>query len=198
MGLETKCLARLGKQDALPGRLHLDSQEISFSGGGVRWKAPLSPAPALRADGDWLVIGRGQRAASFQLGPALDRWREKILHPPTRLTKLGLKPEQACWLSGTFDNQFLEELAEVPMKVVRSAAKCDVAFLCVETSKDLGKLDRAYAAAATGVCFWVIWPKGQTAITRNQVIARAGALGMGPGKICAFDAQRTAMRFMKK
>ena len=48
--------------------------------------------------------------AVFEPGAAAEKWCEKILHPKTRMEKLGVKRNVAISLVGNFTSDFLEEL----------------------------------------------------------------------------------------
>jgi hypothetical protein len=88
MGLEAKCAAVIARR-TLSGTLHVDSKDLTFQAKDLKWALPLHPRPRARENSGWLEVP----GAKFEIGPAAAKWLDKILHPPSRLAKLGIKPE---------------------------------------------------------------------------------------------------------
>src|ERR1700751_4008951 len=90
MGLEARCICRFGKQTS-EGKAHLDSDHLLFRG-AFRLKVPFKDMKAIQADDGLLKIAMAGRAALCELGPGAQKGPKKILPPPQRLDKLGVKP----------------------------------------------------------------------------------------------------------
>jgi hypothetical protein len=197
MGMETKCLARCEDQ-LVTGKLHLDSTALSFSGAGLKWSLELGTGVKTKEERGWLVVWRGKKQAAFELGAAAAKWAQKILHPPSRAKKLGLKAGLRCWLASKFPAEFVLELAAAGATTTKRHDECQLGFLLLEKKEHLAKLVTAANLLRPKVSLWVVWPKGDTELTQAEVMKCAADCGMGPSKVAAFDSRLTAMRFAKK
>lgn len=198
MGLEAKCEAKFTSEKTVAGKLHLDSVSLAFSSKEQKWKCDLVNISKLKVDEGWLQIGTGKNAVRFQLGEAADRWKTKILNPPTRLDKLGLKKGMVCLLKGKFDIEFIQQLSEAEIRISRTLDAAQVVLAQCEKTKELDKLRDLLESAKVKTHFWIVWPKGVQEITQAEVMKFAKSFGMGPGKNCSFDDRLSAMRFTKK
>src|SRR6267154_4045596 len=152
VGNEVVCVVRFGKQKAR-GKALLETAEVVFRGedGSLRLKlafADLKSASA--ADGE-LRLETAEGPAIFQLGANAAKWCEKILHPKTRLEKLGIKANAAVSLVGDFDADFLGELRSVTKNVsvtgdnrgkagLGAGADAEWIFFSADSSKDLSQV----------------------------------------------------------
>lgn len=197
MGLETKCKAKIEGRE-YEGKLHVDSKELHFSCREKKWSHPVGASVAAKIAKGSLVIGSGKQAVSFELGEESEKWLTKILNPPSRMKKLGIKAEQKICLQGKFDSEFIGELAASGASLVKSVAAADLVLAIAETVEDLLGLSKSIEKLDTGKSIWILWPKGVQVIKDSQVIDFCRSFGMGPGKSCSFDDRLTAMRFTKK
>src|SRR5215467_12782236 len=108
MGQELACTMRYRRQ-ILTGKAYLETDHVLFRG-DERVKILLKDLTSVKADGGVLTVEYPGGEAKFELGKAAEKWKEKILHPPSRCNKLGVKPGVAVRLVGDFDTEFLEEL----------------------------------------------------------------------------------------
>src|ERR1700732_4991909 len=108
MGNEVKCMVRVGKEVS-EGKALLETSEILFRG-GFRLKIPFASIKSAKAVDGELRLQTADGLAVFELGPAAEKWREKILHPKSRAEKLGVKASVSVSLIGAFDKEFLREL----------------------------------------------------------------------------------------
>src|ERR1700730_8756874 len=111
MGNEANCVAMFGKQKAR-GKAQLETSELIFRSedGAMRMKFAFAEIKsAVAADGE-LRVEVPEGTAIFELGANAAKWCEKILHPKTRMEKLGIKPNAAVSLIGSFAADFLGEL----------------------------------------------------------------------------------------
>src|SRR6266478_7391190 len=104
MGQEKACRARLGKQKS-EGTALLETSEILFRG-EFRLKIPFSTIESVKAVDGELRLQTAEGLAVFHLGAAAEKWRDKILHPKSRIEKLGVKPGATVSLLGGFDAEF--------------------------------------------------------------------------------------------
>lgn len=197
MGLEAKCRARV-EDRLVTGRLHLDSASLSFGGRGCKWSLDLGPGVKTKVEQGWLLVSFGKRQASFELGDDAAKWTEKIQNPPSRAKKLGIKAGSRCWLFGKFPADFLSELASSGTEVAADFEKDVLAFVLVETKRDLKRVVATAARLSPRQSLWIVWPKGDAQLTQADVMNCAASCGMGPSKVAAFDKRLTAMRYAKK
>jgi len=77
--------------------------------------------------------------AVFELGAAAERWREKILHPKSRIEKIGVKAGAKVSLLGSFNAEFLDELKSLACTVTKDkvAADSDTIFFAADSLNTL-------------------------------------------------------------
>src|SRR5580658_9872149 len=120
MGQELDCTLRY-RQRTLAGKAYLETAYILFRG-EERLKIHFEQVTGVHAAGGVLKLEFADGPALFELGAAADKWARKILHPPTRLEKLGVKPGLAIAVEGDLDAGFLREIGGV----VGAKAKADL------------------------------------------------------------------------
>jgi hypothetical protein len=103
MGAEAMCTVRFkGKTGA--GKARLESDVLHFRGGDVKLSIRFKQMAKVVARGGTLTVTFPEGTAAFDLGPAAPKWQEKILHPPSRLAKLGAKPAWRVSAVGVHDD----------------------------------------------------------------------------------------------
>lgn len=198
MGLEAACRGVIDGK-AHSGRLHVDSKEIAFSSPGVKWKHPVGAGTKARVTGGRLEVGSGKKLASFELGDDAGKWLEKVLHPPSRLKKLGVKPGQMVFLKGAFPGGFVDELVAGGAGLARTVAACTLALALVKSTRELAAVDGMIERLSPGASIWIVWPKGTgRPVSQSGVMELFARHAMGPGKTCAFDDELSALRFTRK
>src|SRR5215467_3887316 len=98
MGNEATCQVRFGKQES-EGKALLETSEVLFRG-DFRLKIPFSTIKSAKAVDGELRLQTAEGLAVFRLGEAAGKWCEKILHPKSRIEKLGVKSEAKVSLIG--------------------------------------------------------------------------------------------------
>lgn len=197
MGLEATTVARKGRK-RFEGKLHLDSKSLTFRSPDLRWAAELGESISAESKNDLLIVKQGDEKVTFEIGEKAPKWVEKILNPPTRVTKLGIKPEHRFWLSKGFPRSFAEELKSTGAKATRQMEKCDIAFWRVTEREALIEFAALASRLPEKVNIWIVWPKGSKAIGQTDVMKKTRSLGFGPSKTAAFDDDHSSMRFAKK
>ncbi len=110
MGQELDCRIRFQKR-RLQGRAHLETDHVLFRG-EERLKLPFRELSGVRAEGGVLKLDFPGGPAEFELGAAAEKWAHKILHPPSRLDKLGVEDGMAALVVGEFEEAFRAELRQ--------------------------------------------------------------------------------------
>lgn len=196
VGNELKCNVRFGKQES-PGRALLESNEILFRG-DFRLKIPFSTIKSAKAVDGELRLQTENGIIVFELGDAAEKWREKILHPKSRIEKLGVKPGARISLLGEFDAEFLREVDGLTKSVIKgkAAPDSDCIFFAADLKEDLGALSKIVKAMQGAAAFWIVYPKGQKQITENDVLSAGRRFGLKDVKVVGFSITRTALKFV--
>jgi hypothetical protein len=189
MGQELDCTLRY-RQRTLAGKAYLETAYILFRG-EERLKIPLQKLTGVHAADGVLKLEFAEGPALFELGAAAAKWARKILHPPTRLEKLGVKPGLAIAVEGEMDAAFLREIGDV----VAAKANADLLFFAVQKTAGLARIAKLKARLNPRGALWVVYPKGVAAIREIEVIEAGRAAGLKDNKVASFSATHTALRF---
>src|SRR5215813_10252769 len=122
MGNEVKCVARIdGKRDE--GKALLETNELVFRGAECRVKIAFSDIKSVTAaDGQLWIKGKSGEFA-FAVGAAAEKWRRKILHPKTRVEKLGVKAGMRLTVVGDAEGAFAKELKQSKAEIRNGSAE---------------------------------------------------------------------------
>jgi hypothetical protein len=199
MGIEANCRVKFGKRQ-VQGKALLETSELVFRGAedGFRLKIAFSNIKSAKAVDGELRLQTADGLAVFELGPAAEKWCKKILHPKTRLEKLGVKAGASVSLAGTFDAGFLRELREVTKNVHdgKVDASSEIIFASADSAKDLGAISKVAKAMRGAAALWVVYPKGSKEITENEVLAAGRKAGLKDVKVVGFSPVHTALKFV--
>ena len=195
MGLDLDCTMHY-KRRSLAGRAQLETDFLLFRG-EERLKILLKDLTGVKAADGVLKLEFAGGPASFDLGKAAEKWADKILHPPSRLDKLGVKEGSAVGLVGDFEPDFLEELKARHAAVTGGDNKPELVCYGARKTADLGRVAKLAAALPPKGALWVIYPKGGAGIREIEVIEAGRAAGMKDVKVAAFSATHTALKFVK-
>ncbi len=108
MGQERESTLRIAKR-RIEGEALLETAEIIFRpvDGSKRLKFAFADiVKSVKAVDGELRFHTGEGPAVLELGPAAEKWAEKILHPKSRPEKLGVKNAMQVSLLGRFDDDF--------------------------------------------------------------------------------------------
>ena len=196
MGNEATCRVQFGNQQS-EGKALLETSEILFRG-DFRLKLPFSAIKSAKAVDGELRLQTAQGAVVFGLGSAAEKWRDKILHPKSRIEKLGVKPEAVVSLLGDFDAEFLGELDKLTKSVSKGkvAADSEWIFFAADSKEGLGALPRISKSMKGAAALWMVYPKGQKHITENDVLAAGRKTGLKDVKVVGFSPTHTALKFV--
>jgi hypothetical protein len=189
MGQELDCTLRY-RNRTLAGKAYLETAYILFRG-EERLKIPFEQLTGVHAAGGVLKLEFAEGPALLELGAAAGKWARKILHPPSRLEKLGVKPGLAIAVEGTLDAEFLREIGEV----AGATAKADLLFFAAQRTADLERVAKLAARLKPRGALWVVYPKGVAAIREIEVIEAGRAAGLKDNKVASFSSTHTALRF---
>lgn len=194
MGYDVVCKATLGKQSG-EGRAQLETDFLQFRSESLRFKVLLKDLSKVEATRDNLkLVFDGQRA-KLELGTkAAAKWAEKILSPPGRLDKLGIKPETTlCLEGGPFELAFTRETEGNPSTGIDEA---DLIFVAAPSKDVLSNVAAISKRMRRDASFWIIYPKGKTEIRENDVLQAGRAAGLKDVKVMRFSQTETASKFV--
>ena len=196
MGKELNCSVCFGKQQS-EGKALLETSEILFRG-EFRLKIPFSTIKSAKAVDGELRLQIADGLAIFQLGASAEKWCDKILHPKSRIQKLGVKPGAKVALLGEFDAEFLRELGSLTRTVSKEKAASDseCIFFAADAKGDLGSLSKISKSMQGAAALWIVYPKGQKHITENDVLAAGRKAGLKDVKVVGFSPTHTALKFV--
>jgi hypothetical protein len=159
--------------------------------GRERLKIQLKDLTAVRAASGVLKLEFPGGPASLELGAAAEKWAHKILHPPSRLDKLGVKPGLAVRTIGEFEPAFVAELG-----TQTAGGKVDLIFFCAAEKRDLARVPKLISGMKSDGALWVVYPKGVPAIREVEVIDAGRAAGLKDVKVAGFSSTHTALKFV--
>ncbi len=196
MGNEVKCLVHFGKQRG-EGRALLETSEILFRG-EFRLKIPFSTIKSAKAADGELRLQTAEGLVLFHLGAAAEKWRDKILHPKSRIEKLGVKSGAKVSLLGGFDAEFLKEIAALTKSVSKNKVAKDTEhiFFAADSKEDLSALSKISKSMQGAAALWIVYPKGQKHITELDVLAAGRKTGLKDVKVVGFSSTHTALKFV--
>jgi hypothetical protein len=196
VGNELKCAVSFGGRES-EGKALLETSEILFRG-DFRLNIPFSTIKSAKAvDGD-LRLQTAEGLAIFHLGAAAEKWCDKILHPKSRIEKLGVKLDARVSLLGEFEPEFLREVSGLTKSLSRGkvASDSEWVFFAADAKRDLAGLPQIAKTIRGAAALWVVYPKGQKDITENDVLAAGRKIGLKDVKVVGFSATHTALKFV--
>lgn len=199
MGNEANCSVSLGKQKAR-GKALLETSELIFRSedGAIRLKIPFATIKSAKAESGHLRLEIPEGLAEFALGGNAEKWCEKILHPKTRLEKLGVKRDASVSVVGEFDAEFLAELHANTKNVSNGKVneRSEWLFFSAASAKELGQAAKLAKVMKSDAALWIVYPKGQKTITENDVLTAGRKAGLKDIKVVGFSATHTALKFV--
>jgi hypothetical protein len=197
MGNEAVCKVRFGKQES-EGKALLETSEILFRG-DFRFKIPFSSIKSAKVVDGELRLQTGDGVAAFHLGAAAaEKWLKKILHPKSRIEKLGVKVGAKVCLFGEFDTGFLREVGELTKTIIKGKVSPDseCIFFAADSKNDFAAVSKVAKSMQGATALWIVYPKGQKHITENDVLAAGRKVGLKDVKVVGFSPTHTALKFV--
>lgn len=197
MGAEATCTARFqGK--TTKGRARLETEALEFRGRDVRLSISFKAMTRVTARGGALTIDSDQGTLSLTLGDAAQKWAHKIQHPPSRLQKIGVRPDWRVSAVGAIDEDFLAELEGAVSQLSRGRVgkNNDALFVGASKESELVRLGRLVTALRPDGALWVIRPKGRPEISERAVMEAGKRAGLVDVKVVSFSPTHTAEKFV--
>jgi len=197
MGAEATCTARFKGLKA-QGKARLETEVLQFCGGELKLSIPFKQMSKVVARRGTLSVTFPDGTAAFDLGPSAAKWQDRILHPPSRLQKLGATPDWRVSAIGVHDDAFLKELegAVAYLSIGRVVTDSDAIFLGATREGELARIETLKASLRPDGALWVIRPKGRPEISEMAVMRAGKAAGLVDVKVVSFSATHTAEKFV--
>ena len=200
MGNEATCTMKIGKQTSA-GKALLETSELIFrpADGSLRVKIPFSSMKSVKAKDGQLRVETTDAVIAFDVGVIAEKWRDKILHPKSRVEKLGITPATSVSVLGEFAKTFLKELRASTKAISggKIAANSNLIFLSTNLAKDLpAAIGKATNAMNGNAALWIVYPKGKKEIAENDVLTAGRKAGLKDVKVVAFSPTHTVLKFV--
>lgn len=196
MGRQAACtLSFDGKR--LEGTAWLEHKDLVFRG-DERLSIPLEAITSVAVHDGRLRVRFGAKTADFEIGTAARKWADRIVNPPSRLDKLGIKPGMRVLPVRIKDAAFVEELRNRGARIIRTPAHegADAIFFVASARADLDRLAEVSRGLKPAGALWVIRPKGTRAITEAETMAAGKRAGLVDVKVVSFSDSHTAEKFV--
>ena len=185
-GESAKCKARL------------ETDTLQLRGPDIRVSIHFKAMRNVRSSGGVLRFESPEGRVELDLGAAAAKWEGKILHPPTRLAKIGVKPGWRVSVLGIGDDDFVAELegAAALVSIDRAVKDCDAIFFGATAASQLGRLMALKKSLKSNGALWVVRPKGRAEISESAVMAAGKTAGLVDVKVVSFSPTHTAEKFV--
>jgi hypothetical protein len=196
MGNEITGAVRAGKERH-EGKIVLETSELIFRGPHYRLKIAFAEMREVQAANGELRIDTKDGALAFEVGTVAEKWREKILHPKTRVQKLGVKDGTPVRLLGDFDADFIKELKSSKANVGGvSPTEAQNIFLAIGGKSSLATIAKHARKMKGAEALWLVYPKGKKEVTENDVLSAGRKSGLKDVKVVGFSSTHTALKFV--
>jgi hypothetical protein len=197
MGAETTCAVTF-KGKTSTARVRLETSVLQIRGADLKLDVPFNTMKKVSAHDGALLIGHAAGPLTLALGKSADKWADKILHPPSRLTKIGVRREWRAAVVGTVDTEFVDELRRVIalLAVGRTVKRADAVFVGLSHPSDFVHVSAAKAAIKDDGAVWLIRPKGHPSVTESAVMSAGKSAGLVDVKVVALSPTHSALKFV--
>ena len=198
MGYDASCTLKYeGK--TTKGTAWLEQKDLIFRG-LRRLAIPLASVKSATASNGTLDVRFGDDRAEFTIGDAAEKWAKRIMNPPSRLDKLGVKPGMSVVIINVTDSTFLTEVEQRAGKVTRTppaiGRPADAIFYGATHRDALERLAGLVKVIKPDGALWVVRPKGRPEITESETMAAGKRAGLVDVKVVSFSDTHTAEKFM--
>jgi hypothetical protein len=196
MGAEATCTVSFNRSSH-SGRARLEATALHVRAGGLKLNLPFAEMSEVVARAGTLTIKRASDTLMLALGPAAQKWADKILHPPSRVVKIGVKPGWRVSVVGPIETAFLLDMQSEGATVARRLFDgADAIFFGLTAPSDLDRIAALKAALKPNGAVWLVRPKGHAELTERRVMAAGKSAGLVDVKVVAFSPTHTAEKFV--
>jgi hypothetical protein len=197
MGAETTCAVTF-KDKTSAAKVRLETNVLQVRGRDLKLDVPFNTMKKVVAHGGILSFVHAGETLQVAVGAAADRWLDKILHPPSRLTKIGVRPEWRAAIVGHVESAFADELraAVATLSVGRAVKEADAIFVGISRPSDFERVSIAKSLIKPSGAVWLIRQKGSGEITESAVMAAGRTAGLVDVKVVALSSTHSALKFV--
>lgn len=197
MGRELNCRAKV-KGKWVEGKALLESSEIIFRG-NAPLKVPFAQLTSVTAAKGQLHLSWSDHSAIFELGDQADKWAHAILYPKSTAEKLGIKPGLTISALNMPSDTTMSDAQRSAAAFAdnKPSPNSDMILFAATTASDLAGIKKLLPSLAQNGALWIVYPKGQTAITEIQVLKSGRAAGLYDVKVVSYSATLTALKFVR-
>jgi hypothetical protein len=197
MGAEARCTARY-RGAVASGTARLETAALQFRGGQLSVSVPFTAISTMQVAEAVLSVDTPDGELSLDLGPAAERWMTKIRHPPSRLQKLGVRPEWRVSVIGINDDCFVQEIAAVVVRlsVGRVIKESDAIFFGANHARQLTRIGSLKTSLKQNGGLRIVRPKGQPDISERAVMTAGRTAGLVDVKVVSFSPTHTVQKFV--
>jgi len=197
MGAEGLVCARF-KGASVAGKARLETDVLQFRGGDLRLSIHFAEMKKVGARDGTLTITWPGGTVRFDLGDAAAKWARKILNPPSRLDKIGARPDWRASAIGVADETFLAELeaAVSQLSIGRAVKNSDAIFYGVDNEAALMRVQKLTGFLKANGALWIIRPKGRAEISERATMTAGKRAGLVDVKVVGFSPTHTAEKFV--
>jgi hypothetical protein len=182
----------------MAGKARLETEILQFRGGDLRLSIPFKQMSKVTARTGTLSVTYPAGTLLLELGAAAPKWMDKILHPPSRLQKIGVKADWRVSAVSVDDPGFLRELrtAVDTLSIGCVVRGSDAIFFGVTDQGQLTRLEQLKVSLKPNGALWIIRPKGRPEISERATMAAGKAAGLVDVKVVGFSTTHTAEKFV--
>lgn len=197
MGAETTCAVTF-KGKTSTAKVRLETNALQIRGDNLKLDLPFDAMKNVAARDGSLQISHGADTLRLGLGKSAHTWATKILHPRSRLAKIGARPDWRAAVTGTVDDDFVDELRAsiATLSVGRTLKRADAIFVGISRPADFDRIPAAKSAIKAEGAVWLIRPKGSAHVPESAVMAAGKAAGLVDVKVVAFSPTHSALKFV--
>ena len=180
------------------GKARLEMSALQIRAADVKLDIPFKDMTRVVARDGVLSLDYRDATIALALGAAAAKWADKMVNPPSRLSKLGVKANWRVSAFGSVDRDFLEDLAAAAASVTvdRAAKDSDAIFLFLGRTADLGRIAALTRRLKANGALWIVRPKVHPHLTERGVMSAGRAAGLVDVKVVAFSTTHTAQKFL--
>jgi hypothetical protein len=197
MGKEMQGAVRVGRERH-QGKILLETSELIFRGTDYRFEIAFGEMRSVKAASGELRIETKDGVSVFEVGTQAEKWRKKILHPKTRVQKLGVKGGTKVRLLGEFPSDFVNELKAARAEIIQagSSANADHNFFAAERQTSLATIAKYAKKLKDTEALWVVYEKAKKDPAEIDVIAAGRKAELKDVKVVGFSSTHTALKFV--
>lgn len=199
MGLEATCNLKYEDRTA-NGRALLETDVLLFRGGDVKLSIPHADISAIETiDGELRVTYPGGIAA-FELGPAAEKWAERLRSPRGIVDKLGIPDGGRVAVINFDDAEILAQIEQKASDFAEYAAPPDSDLILwrVDRREELSEMDSLMKSLRPSGALWVLRSRDGSRVSEGMIRQTAHNIGLVDVKVLRLTEEITGLKFVSR